>query len=736
MTDPLLPTPSKPFATPSEALQSIQAAQSLPLPSPKAVLRQCVLARRAFAPLKNHPIVLEALGNALHDLGYYARAAAHFERVVQQFPASSRAHYNVGRSLLSAQKLNPSNDWFARAELLEPDYPMMLLGKGFIQLATQSYEQGWQLYEHRLRADGFVPRVVNNVALWAGQADQPIAGKTIFVANEQGLGDTLMFFRYVIALVQLGARVTVLVQPRLQTWVSRAASAMGDAGSKGGKIVAVVSDGDAVQKTDYWCPMPSLPVKLSAWKMLAPAYLPVSPVALPQAKQGVLKVGLAWSGEAQNRRNAHRSFEFLHIAALLQTPNVQFFNLQMGDALAQAKKHPLWGSVVDLTPLQTGFYETAQHIAALDLVITVDTSILHAAGTLGQPFWALLDSGAEWRNGTPNQSVHPFYPKGKLYRAPRRGFKAATVARMARDLAQLAADFVKKSIAKTTPAQAPSPAKQPLHTGSRLSLAACKHGIFASQKHDTFVGRSLALYGQVLEGEVELCKALLPAGGVLVEVGAGIGAHSVPLARHVHQGGRVVCFEAQCSQFALLQTNATLNELENMTLHLALVGASAGSVVIPQFDPLQQRNCGVLNLNAAALRSETVPQLAIDSVELDALNLLKIDAAGMELSILQGAAQQLHQFKPWVYLCNPARTPGAASGGAAPALDVNWLPFLVSKDYRVFAHRVPLFAANNHAGQMGNVFGDKVSTNFLAVPRATNVLPDLIKQYGLIELKR
>ena len=150
-------------------------------------------------------------------------------------------------------------------------------------------------------------------------------------------------------------------------------------------------------------------------------------------KSGKLRVGLAWAGRPEHRDDSRRSLALQQLAPILQTPEVEFFSLQMGPAARQAAEWPL----KDFTAHLHDFCDTAALVEHLDLVISVDTAVVHLAGAMGKPVWVLLARIPDWR-WMLERTDSPWYPSMRLFRQQRRGDWSGPIFAAAEELAKLA----------------------------------------------------------------------------------------------------------------------------------------------------------------------------------------------------------------------------------------------------------------------------------------------------------
>ena len=237
-------------------------------------------------------------------------------------------------------------------------------------------------------------------------------------------------------------------------------------------------------------------------------------------------------------------------------------------------------------------------------------------------------------------------------------------------------------------------------------LRACKYGQMLYNVHDLYIGRSLDLYGEFSEGEVELFRQMTKPGHVVVEVGANIGAHTIFLARQAGPTGRVIAFEPQRVVFQTLCANVALNSLSNVECLQQAVGDAPGTLRVPTLDYSQENNFGGLELGHFT-EGESVPVATLDSLELPRLNVLKIDVEGMERAAIAGGTETLERCRPILYVEND-RTDRSEE----------LIAFLNSLDYNLYWHLPPLFNPQNFAGNPVNVFGQIISRNMIGVHRS------------------
>lgn len=240
-------------------------------------------------------------------------------------------------------------------------------------------------------------------------------------------------------------------------------------------------------------------------------------------------------------------------------------------------------------------------------------------------------------------------------------------------------------------------------TPARYLLTETRHGKFLLPPNDTYVGTSLVRYGEYSEPEVDLFRRLLGPGHRVLEVGANLGAHTVPLARIAAE---VVAFEPQRNIFQLLCANVALNGLTNIRTYWAGCGRDAGTITVPVLDVNAAQNFGGLELGDAGFDvGDRVPLLRIDDLPDMDCALIKADCEGMEVDVLTGAVDTIARCRPLLYVESdrPHRRPALGQ-------------FLQEHHYRAYWYVTPLYVPTNWRGVAENQFSTLHSFNLLCIP--------------------
>ena len=414
-------------------------------------------AERAYrAIVRRHPRDAQALtrlGLLLSRRNEFAEAASLFRRAGEADPQSFIAQMNLAAALLrlgdepgavvayaAALAIDPSS----REARLNLAYRLRRLGR--LVEARPHYQHlvarqprdslaRWNLaaldglagdldaafagfaHDHALKSADLPLRLPR----WRGE---PLAGRRLLLEAEQGLGDTIMFARLAPLAHAAGGRVILRAQPQLQGLVAQIHG-----------VEAFASREQPEPEADLWAPLADLPAVFGAAACIAAAprpYLTAEPgraatwaARLPDTAK--MRVGLVWAGGAAHPEDADRSMPLsTMLQPLAAIDGVELVSLQKGPPAAQADGSDLIRADLDIAD----FEDTAAALDRMDLLICVDTSILHLAGALGRPVWGLIGFVPDWR-WMLNRTDSPWYPSLRLFRQPTPGDWRSAVAAVA-----------------------------------------------------------------------------------------------------------------------------------------------------------------------------------------------------------------------------------------------------------------------------------------------------------------
>jgi tetratricopeptide (TPR) repeat protein len=351
------------------------------------------------------------LGSALRQLGRHKEALGWFEKAIE-----NRSNFvtALDNKLISLSCLHRFDEVFALYEHMKAlglNNTLTEWNVSLLHLLTGNFETGWRGHQARLKLPSArYPHFRR--PMWLGGED--IEGKTILIASDEGLGDTIQFVRYAPMLAERGARVLLVVQDPLHGLLSRL---------RGVSYCAPMSAVSTLPAFDLHCPVSSLPLAFGTRLDTIPSatsYLPFPASGCVQAFEDRLgprtrlRVGLVWSGSQTHTNDHNRSIPLQTLSGILNV-DANFVSLQKDPRPNDAALLLERSDIIDLTADLTNFTETAALVSCLDLVITVDTSVAHLAGALGCPTWILLPYTPDYR-WLLDRDDSPWYPTVRLFR--------------------------------------------------------------------------------------------------------------------------------------------------------------------------------------------------------------------------------------------------------------------------------------------------------------------------------
>jgi tetratricopeptide (TPR) repeat protein len=350
------------------------------------------------------------LGNILDAQGRFEDAVTAHRRAVAADPAYAKGHANLAVALRVIGQLDEALAASHRAVALDPDDPLVRFNHAHVLLINGHLAAGFEAFRWgrkcREWSDGY-PALAEPE--WQGEA---LAGRTLLLYAEAGLGDTMQFVRYLPMVANKGGSIVLQVQPSLVALL------------RTNPGVTVIARGEPLPRFDLHLPLIGLPAVFGTTLDTIPAavpYLRPDPAKLSRWRAALgdetaLRVGVVWAGNPKHKGDRQRSLPAEKLLPQLVMPGVRLYSLQKDLRAADAPAvAALARDLVDLAPALGDFSDTAAAVTALDLVITVDTSVAHLAGALGRPVWALLPYALDWRWLRDREDT-PWYPSMRLFR--------------------------------------------------------------------------------------------------------------------------------------------------------------------------------------------------------------------------------------------------------------------------------------------------------------------------------
>ncbi|HLG88517.1 MAG TPA: tetratricopeptide repeat protein [Alphaproteobacteria bacterium] len=389
--------------------------------------------RQALNLKPDHVGALLNLGAVLAAQGELDAAIGHYRQALVFRPDNAEAHFNLGAALHDRGDFDEALAEYRRASSLEPDHADAHWNEALLRLARGEYREGFEKFEWRWRRRDYgTPPFA--APQWMGD---DLSDRTILLWAEQGFGDSFQCVRYAPFVKARGAR-TVILQclPGTEQLMSGVAG-----------IDMVVPRGETpLPAFDCQASLMSLPPLLQADLSGPPAnvpYIDVAPALVASFRERVatkagLKVGLVWRGNPGNTHDRRRSIDATTIAQLCAVPGVSWFSLQLDARQDEIDAFARYAPIEDMSPLLIDWSRTAALLAALDLVVTVDTAVAHLAGALGRPVFVLLAHVAHWC-WLRERPDSPWYPTAKLFRQPAWGDWVSPIEAVIHEISRLAA---------------------------------------------------------------------------------------------------------------------------------------------------------------------------------------------------------------------------------------------------------------------------------------------------------
>ncbi len=380
-----------------------------------------MLMNRVLGINPQHLATLAAKGNLLGGQAEQGLAAeACFQTALTIDPNHWMTLYNYGVYLANVERYSEAVQMYVRAGHADPNHHLSFWNLSNLLLRLGDYPHAWPLYEWRWKTDHLKPAYLQlPMPLWLGQNLQ---GKRILLHFEQGYGDAFQFIRFAKDVAARGAHVTIFMPKEICD------NFVGVAG-----VHEIKPWHEIPQGFDYHAPLMSLPVPLGLTMQNIPSqapYMLANPerirlwqerlLKLGKSKKQKLRVGLAWCGRPTHENDRNRSIAFDELVPLIDAfPQAQFVSLQVGPRESDLPALDACQAIVRIEDQIKDFSDTAALIMQLDVLISVDTSVVHLAGALGKPVWAMIPAASDWRwllNVEPYAEATPWYPNVRLFR--------------------------------------------------------------------------------------------------------------------------------------------------------------------------------------------------------------------------------------------------------------------------------------------------------------------------------
>ncbi len=366
-----------------------------------------------------HAPALMNLGTLLHKRGQFTEAEPLLRRAVGLAPELAEGHMSLANVIRDLGDPDAAITEYDAALVLRPDYPDAEINRAMALLLAGRWGDGFDGFEARWRG-AQLTRPHHPSQPWNGE---PVAGKTLLLLNEQGIGDVIMFAGMIPELQTAGVSLIVATDPRLNPLFARSFPDI-----EVHPMLLETPDELVRRQVDFWSPLGSAARWLRRSERDFPrhsGYLKADPerVSEMQAWLGTLpagrRIGIAWrsGGITDGSRRMTRLRD--DWAVLLNRDDSVFVTLQWGDCEDELRQvREALGVTIHAAPdldLKDDLDGIAALVCALDRVVSPATTLVHLVGALGRPVWTLVPAQPSWRWLT-GRSDCLWYPAMRLFR--------------------------------------------------------------------------------------------------------------------------------------------------------------------------------------------------------------------------------------------------------------------------------------------------------------------------------
>lgn len=344
------------------------------------------------------------LGVVYQQSNRYAEAEKILVKGLLYAPQSTELMNNFGNVFRLQGKVDEALQWFNKALEINPRFYEACKNKGMTLLLAGDYKEGWKWYNYRWALDMQMRKY--SKPQWTGEYYE---GIRLFVYAEQGLGDTLQFIRYLPLLAMNGITILLETQPELIGLFSGLPYIH--------KLYAKGEDTVEENEFDFYIPLLNIPgVVQPRLSQVPPADKQLTIPSEIKSKWRALisndkpAVGVVWKGNPGHKNDKNRSIPRDIFDTLYEETRCNFYQLQYGNTETTSAPN-----VINCAPHIKNFEDTAAALECVDLLITVDTSVAHLAGTLTKPLWLLVAMAPDWRWGLEKNTT-VWYPSATIYR--------------------------------------------------------------------------------------------------------------------------------------------------------------------------------------------------------------------------------------------------------------------------------------------------------------------------------
>ena len=355
----------------------------------------------------------ENLGIAFYKLGEFQKAISCHEKAIQLNPNNLNSHNNLGIIFHQLGQFKNAKSYFEKAMQIDPDHPDANFSFGILLLSMSNFKKGLIKYEWRKKLPQNINKFKNIKGLeWQGEN---LDNKTILILSEQGIGDIIQFSRYIYLIKkEYSVNIIFMTNKKIAHLFSKS------------KFKLIFNEDD-VPKYDFYKHLMSLPkIYYEKTKNFAPQvnFIPKDKKIAFKWKERLneikgFKVGINWQGTKTYDVDHLRSIPLNYFNDLFNIEKINFISLQKGFGLEQIKnfkhKDKLYNFSKEVDNGENIFEDTIGILQNIDLVISIDSSLVHLSSTLGIKTFALLHFCPDWRWNLMTKEFS-WYDNLKIYR--------------------------------------------------------------------------------------------------------------------------------------------------------------------------------------------------------------------------------------------------------------------------------------------------------------------------------
>ena len=345
----------------------------------------------------------DLLASNFKNKGNFLEAFKIYKNKLLEYKNDYKIYYNIGCLLFELGKVRQANYYFEKSKNLNPNFADITWRQSLCYLTLKDFKNGFLLYEDRWKRENHPNIKFNNIKTPNNISE--IKDKKILIWDEQGLGDTINFSRFVIDILKFTKDVTFVVDKKLKDILSKLHT----------EIFVVDYQNLKEINYDFQIPTGSLPKLLN---ILTTDDIKFYKLSLPETKikkkyidNDKFNIGIAWCGNPNYPMDKYRSISFEKFNKLLQLKKFNFYKLSKTSKNSSPISEENSSNIFDFG--DKSLFEISEIIRDLDLVISVDTSINHLAGILGTNSILLLNYNNDWR-WFDDKSKNHWYPSVKI----------------------------------------------------------------------------------------------------------------------------------------------------------------------------------------------------------------------------------------------------------------------------------------------------------------------------------